>query len=129
MSEQRDIICRCEEVTRAEIMEAIRQGDSSLEAIKRRTRAGMGFCQGRTCKRLIAQILSAYYHMPVDRFLPGSIRMPITPISLRLLADTCLLYTSHFRFSIPHPPSFVLSATNISIAPSIDTVNFISISF
>ncbi len=88
MSEQRDIICRCEEVTRAEIMEAIRQGDSSLEAIKRRTRAGMGFCQGRTCKRLIAQILSAYYHMPVDRFLPGSIRMPITPISLRLLADT-----------------------------------------
>lgn len=78
MSEQRDIICRCEEVTRAEIM----------EAIKRRTRAGMGFCQGRTCKRLIAQILSAYYHMPVDRFLPGSIRMPITPISLRLLADT-----------------------------------------
>ena len=60
MSEQREIVCRCEEVTREEIMEAIRQGDGSLDAIKRRTRAGMGFCQGRTCRRLIARILSAY---------------------------------------------------------------------
>lgn len=88
MSESGEIICRCEEVTREEIMEAIRQGDGSLDAIKKRTRAGMGFCQGRTCKRLIARILSAYYDMPVDRYLPGSIRMPITPISLRLLAET-----------------------------------------
>lgn len=88
MSASHEIICRCEEVTREEIMEAIRLGDGSLDAIKRRTRAGMGFCQGRTCKRLISQILSVYYDMPVDRFLPGSIRMPITPISLRLLAET-----------------------------------------
>lgn len=88
MSEQREIVCRCEEVTREEIMEAIRQGDGSLDAIKRRTRAGMGFCQGRTCRRLIARILSAYYQLPADRFLPGSIRIPITPVSLRLLAGT-----------------------------------------
>ena len=88
MKQDRDIVCRCEEVTREEIMEAIRLGDDSLDAIKKCTRAGMGFCQGRTCKRLIAQILSAYYHLPVDQFLPGSIRLPILPIRLRLLAGT-----------------------------------------
>ncbi|MBU5434125.1 (2Fe-2S)-binding protein [Pseudoflavonifractor sp. MSJ-37] len=88
MSEEHDIVCRCEEVTREEIMEAIRLGDDSLDAIKKRTRAGMGFCQGRTCRRLIVQILSAYHHMPPDHFLPGSIRMPIAPIALRLLAST-----------------------------------------
>jgi hypothetical protein len=36
----------------------------------------MGFCQGRTCKRLIARMLACYYEMPVDRFLPGSLRLP-----------------------------------------------------
>lgn len=87
MSEQ-EIVCRCEEVTKEEIMEAIRQGADTLDAVKRYTRAGMGFCQGRTCRRLVARILSAYYEMPVDRFLPGSIRVPVTPIRLGLLADT-----------------------------------------
>lgn len=83
-----EIVCRCEEVTREEIMEAIAQGACTLDDIKKRTRAGMGFCQGRTCRRLVARILSAYYQMPVDRFLPGSIRVPVTPIRLSLLAET-----------------------------------------
>ncbi len=85
---EREIVCRCEEVTKEEIMEAMRAGADSLDAIKKRTRAGMGFCQGRTCKRLIARMLSAYYQMPVDRFLPGSIRIPVTPLSLGLIAAT-----------------------------------------
>lgn len=85
---EREIVCRCEEVTKEEILEAIHLGDASLDAIKRRTRAGMGFCQGRTCKRLIARLLSAYLELPVDRFLPGSIRLPVAPVKLGLLADT-----------------------------------------
>ena len=85
---QEEIVCRCEEVTREEIMQAIRQGARSLDDVKKRTRAGMGFCQGRTCRRLVARMLSAYYDMPVDRFLPGSIRIPVTPIRLSLLAET-----------------------------------------
>lgn len=85
---EREIVCRCEEVTREEIMQAIRQGARSLDDVKKRTRAGMGFCQGRTCRRLVAAMLSAYWEMPVDRFLPGSIRVPVTPIRLSLLAET-----------------------------------------
>ena len=83
-----EIVCRCEEVTADEIMEAIRNGADSLEAVKKATRAGMGFCQGRTCKRLVARMLACYYNMPVDRFLPGSLRLPVTPIRLDLLAET-----------------------------------------
>lgn len=85
---EREIICRCEEVTREDIMEAIRLGDASLDAIKKRTRAGMGFCQGRTCKRLVARILSTYYNMPIDTYLPGSIRLPVAPLTLGEIAGT-----------------------------------------
>lgn len=53
-----EYICRCEEVTRKEIEDAIKDGATTLEGIKRRTRAGMGLCQGRTCQRLITQMLA-----------------------------------------------------------------------
>ena len=83
-----ELICRCEEVSRADVEAAIRAGADSIDAVKKRTRAGMGFCQGRTCKRLVARMLACYYNMPVDRFLPGSLRLPVTPIRLDLLAET-----------------------------------------
>ena len=40
------IICRCQEVTRQEILDAIEQGATTVDGVKRRTRAGMGLCQG-----------------------------------------------------------------------------------
>ena len=83
-----EIVCRCEEVTAEEIMAAIQNGADSLDAVKRATRAGMGFCQGRTCKRLIARMLACYYGLPIEHYLPGSLRLPVTPIRLDLLAET-----------------------------------------
>ncbi len=55
-----NIICRCEVVTEAEIREAIRRpvGARSVDGIKRRTRAGMGRCQGGFCSPRVAQILA-----------------------------------------------------------------------
>lgn len=50
-------ICRCEEVTLAEIEEAIAQGAKTLTAVKVRTGAGMGVCQGMTCRRNIERML------------------------------------------------------------------------
>ena len=88
MSEKLEIVCRCEEVTKDEIIAAIQAGDSTIDAIKRRTRAGMGFCQGRTCRRLIAQILSAYSNLPLSETLESSIRVPVGPLSLKLIAET-----------------------------------------
>lgn len=54
------IICRCEEVTEAEILDAIHRplGARTLDGIKRRTRAGMGRCQSGFCSSRILNILS-----------------------------------------------------------------------
>jgi glycerol-3-phosphate dehydrogenase len=43
------IVCRCEKVSEAEVLEAIRRGANSMDAVKHVTRAGMGRCQGGFC--------------------------------------------------------------------------------
>jgi glycerol-3-phosphate dehydrogenase len=54
------IICRCEMVSEGEIVEAIRQNPKprDLDAVKRRTRSGMGRCQGGFCSPYIVEILA-----------------------------------------------------------------------
>ena len=53
------IVCRCEVITEAEIRDAIRRpvGARSIDGIKRRTRAGMGRCQGGFCSPRVMEIL------------------------------------------------------------------------
>lgn len=55
-----EIICRCEHITKAEILQAIRNplGCRTLNAIKKRTHAMMGRCQGSFCLPKIAEILT-----------------------------------------------------------------------
>jgi glycerol-3-phosphate dehydrogenase len=43
------VVCRCEQITEAEILEAIRRGANTLDGVKHLTRAGMGRCQGAFC--------------------------------------------------------------------------------
>jgi len=54
------IICRCESITEGEILEALRSPlrPASIDAIKRRTRAGMGRCQGGFCQSRVLEILA-----------------------------------------------------------------------
>lgn len=54
------IICRCEKITEAEIVQAIHRplGARSVDAVKRRVRAGMGRCQGGFCSPYVIQILA-----------------------------------------------------------------------
>ncbi|MDL2205884.1 NAD(P)/FAD-dependent oxidoreductase [Eubacteriales bacterium OttesenSCG-928-N13] len=52
------IICRCETISEAEIVEAIHRGARSLDGVKRRTRAGMGRCQGGFCGPRVMEILA-----------------------------------------------------------------------
>ena len=51
------IICQCEQVTRAEIVEAIRRGATTVDGVKRRVGAGMGRCQGSRCRWEIERLL------------------------------------------------------------------------
>lgn len=54
-----EIVCRCEMITRAEILEAVHNclGVDTVTGIKNRTRATMGRCQGGYCETRIAQII------------------------------------------------------------------------
>ena len=55
-----NVICRCETVTEAEILAAIHRplGARSVDAVKRRVRAGMGRCQGGFCGPKVIEILA-----------------------------------------------------------------------
>ena len=55
-----EIICQCEQITRAEIMEAIRRGATTVDAVKRRVGSGMGRCQGSRCTLKIEKLLEEY---------------------------------------------------------------------
>jgi len=82
------VICRCEEVTRAEILAAIEAGADTIAAIRRKTRAGMGLCQGRTCRRLIAQIISQTKCRKMEEILPATFRTPVRAVKLEAFCDT-----------------------------------------
>ena len=81
------VICRCEDVTREAILSCISEGYETIDEIKRVTRAGMGPCQGRTCRELIALELSRIYNVPIDEVKLPKFRPPVKPISLGALAD------------------------------------------
>jgi glycerol-3-phosphate dehydrogenase len=69
------IVCRCEAVSEAEVVEAIRKGHTTLDGIKYYTRAGMGRCQGGFCTYRIMQIISRETGVPLQRITkhgPGS---------------------------------------------------------
>jgi bacterioferritin-associated ferredoxin len=82
------VICRCEEITRAEIKNAIRNGMRTLNGIKRITRAGMGLCQGQTCQRLVAQILSEELRLSAAEIDPTTARGPVRPLRLEVFANS-----------------------------------------
>lgn len=73
-------ICRCEEVTREEITQAIREGARTLTGVKKRTYAGMGLCQGRTCRRLITEMLKT--ERDPAEILPPTVRPPVRTIKI-----------------------------------------------
>ena len=85
--EENTIICRCEDVTLADIRLAISEGYNTIDEIKRVTRAGMGQCQGRTCQSLIAFELSRHYKIPMDEIIMPTFRPPIKPIKLGSFVD------------------------------------------
>ena len=63
------VICRCETITEGEIVDAIHRpvGARTVDGVKRRTRAGMGRCQGGFCGPRVTQILARELHIPVTQ--------------------------------------------------------------
>ena len=83
-SEQDDIIiCRCNEVSIKEIREAIKNGARTVRDVKRRTRAGMGLCQGRTCAKTVARIIVNELKIPIEEVEMDTQRIPVRPVKIK----------------------------------------------
>lgn len=80
------IVCRCEDVSLGEIRRAIREGATTMDEVRRITRAGMGPCQGRTCRLLIAAELARATGVPVAEVLPSTFRPPVKAVKMGDLA-------------------------------------------
>ena len=77
------VICRCEDVTRQDLVAAARAGARDVNQLKHFTRCGMGPCQGRMCGDVAAEILAQEHRL--DRQAVGywTARPPLRPISLQ----------------------------------------------
>lgn len=62
------IVCRCEQITEGEILRAIRENPpaKNIDAVKRRTRAGMGRCQGGFCQPYVAELIAKEQNIPFE---------------------------------------------------------------
>lgn len=62
------VICRCETITEGEILDAIHApaGARDVDGVKRRTRAGMGRCQGGFCGSKVLEILARELNVPMN---------------------------------------------------------------
>ncbi len=84
------IVCRCEEVTVGEIKQAIKDGARDVVGVKRRVRAGMGLCQGKTCEKMVQQIIAQELKIAVSETGKSSIRPPVRPVTFGELAGKTL---------------------------------------
>ncbi len=80
------IICRCEDITAAEVRKLITKGYRTPDEVKRFSRCGMGQCQGRTCRNLVLQEISAATGQEVKDIPMATFRPPTKPVKLGLFA-------------------------------------------
>ena len=72
-SDYGEIICRCEEVSKGEIIDALNSPlkVATIDGIKRRVRPGMGRCQGGFCSPLVAKIIAEHEGVEIEDVLKG----------------------------------------------------------
>ncbi|GAK60707.1 hypothetical protein U27_00605 [Candidatus Vecturithrix granuli] len=75
-------ICRCEEVTEEEIERALQNGATTADEVKRFTRAGMGLCQGRTCRKSVERIIAKHTGKAVKDITPSNYRYPVRTVKM-----------------------------------------------
>ncbi|MBS3873976.1 MAG: (2Fe-2S)-binding protein [Firmicutes bacterium] len=84
--EQQVIICRCEDLTLADVRALIEKGYRTLDELRRISRLGMGPCQGRTCRPLVQRELQLS-GIPLKQQSVGVFRPPAVPVALGAIAE------------------------------------------
>jgi len=77
------IVCRCEDVTLADLEHAVAKGYRDIEEIKRYTGFGTGPCQGKECLGPMALALARIAGVAPESVPPFTARPPLTPTPLR----------------------------------------------
>jgi bacterioferritin-associated ferredoxin len=80
------ILCRCEDVTLADVQRAVAAGYADLEEVKRYTGFGTGPCQGKECLREITCAIARASGRAPETIAPFTTRPPLVPTELRVLA-------------------------------------------
>jgi sarcosine oxidase subunit beta len=82
------ILCRCEDVTLADVQHAVKLGHANVEEVKRYTGFGTGPCQGKECLREVARAIAAAAGRPAHEMTPFTARPPLVPTELAVLAGS-----------------------------------------
>ena len=80
------VLCRCEDVTLADLEHSVSRGYRDIEEVKRYTGFGTGPCQGKECLAVVATQLARITGDPPSVIRPFTSRPPLAPTPLRLLA-------------------------------------------
>jgi glycine/D-amino acid oxidase-like deaminating enzyme len=93
------VVCRCEDVTAGRLRQELANGLTSLPALKKATRAGMGRCQGRFCAATVARLCPD----APDEFAFAAPRVPLRPVP----AAAVMFEAAEFEpplLTLPPPP-------------------------
>jgi bacterioferritin-associated ferredoxin len=80
------IVCRCEEVTAQQVIDAIALGAIGPNQVKAFTRCGMGPCQGRYCGLTVTELIAAARGVSPRQVGYYRLRMPVKPVTVGELA-------------------------------------------
>ena len=80
------ILCRCEDVTLADVQHAVRLGYVDVEEVKRYTGFGTGPCQGKECLRGVVAAIAEAAGRDAMTLTPFTSRPPLVPTELAVLA-------------------------------------------
>lgn len=83
MDPRKIIVCRCENITLADVDEAIEMGYTDLESLKRYLRIGMGPCQGIHCLVFVAKHLARRTGRSFEEVYMPANRPPLNPVSMK----------------------------------------------
>lgn len=80
------LICRCEEVTKGEIRQAVHAGMYTMSEVRRYLRTGMGLCQGQSCEKAVKGIIARELKIAPSQLEPAVSRSPMRPVEMEIYA-------------------------------------------
>lgn len=81
------VICRCEEVTYRQLLSTGNEHKCTARELKLRTRAGMGFCGGRTCRISIDKIIESVLPDATLDTIPLKYQPPVRPVAFGTVGE------------------------------------------